>query len=191
MWSGERIKDISKSTGMNETQVYKWWWDQTHKKIKSRQNAQRSKARLVTDLYQEEVEEKFAASLATADNTQFIIKEAKDCQKDKESDTGASDDLNFMPAIDEFGGYSSRLRMHNDNSEDICSKGKVEECKQGTQPSAKQATNKTSQTKNGVMLTAENVPKGQQLSLHELLGIDIEQMALDIVNEDLQKRAQH
>jgi hypothetical protein len=78
---------------MNETQVYKWWWDQTHKKIKSRQNAQKSKARLITDLCQDEVEDKFAASLATADNSQLICKEfggavdvsvvAKDGQKDK------------------------------------------------------------------------------------------------------------
>ena len=129
---------------MNETQVYKWWWDQTHKKIKSRQNAQKSKARLITDLYQDEVEEKFAASLATADNSQLIYKEvvdtsvsvlvAKDAQKDKQSEGGSSstDDLNFMPAIDEFGGYSSRLRMHNDNTGDLCSTsggGMVEECK--------------------------------------------------------------
>ena len=165
MWSGERIKDISKQTGMNETQVYKWWWDQTHKKIKSRQNAQKSKARLVTDLYQEEVEEKFAASLATADNTQLIIKEAKDGQKEKESDAGSSDDLNFMPAIDEFGGYSSRLRMHNDNTGDISSNGVVEESKASAKPT---------QTKNDLILTVENAPKGHQLSLHELLGIDIE-----------------
>jgi len=34
-----------------------------------------------------------------------------------------------MPAIDEFGGYSSRLRMHNDNTGDISSNGMVEECK--------------------------------------------------------------
>jgi hypothetical protein len=36
-----------------------------------------------------------------------------------------------MPAIDEFGGYSSRLRMHSDNIGDIGSGGNAmaEECK--------------------------------------------------------------
>ena len=73
-----------------------------------------------------------------------------------------------MPAIDEFGGYSSRLRMHNDNTGDISSNGVVEESKASAKPT---------QTKNDLILTVENAPKGQndhQLSLHELLGIDIE-----------------
>lgn len=70
-----------------------------------------------------------------------------------------------MPAIDEFGGYSSRLRMHNDNTGDISSNGVVEESKASAKPT---------QTKNDLILTVENAPKGHQLSLHELLGIDIE-----------------
>jgi len=70
-----------------------------------------------------------------------------------------------MPAIDEFGGYSSRLRMHNDNTGDISSNGMVEESKASAKPT---------QTKNDLILTVENAPKGHQLSLHELLGIDIE-----------------
>lgn len=75
-----------------------------------------------------------------------------------------------MPAIDEFGGYSSRLRMHDDNSGDISNNGVFEESK----ASAKQVATKPSQTKNDILLTVVNAPKGHQLSLHELLGIDIE-----------------
>jgi hypothetical protein len=45
-----------------------------------------------------------------------------------------------MPAIDEFGGYSSRLRMHDDNSDDISNNGVFEESK----ASAKQVATKPS-----------------------------------------------
>ena len=30
--------EISERTGMSETQIYKWWWDQTRKRIKKLKN---------------------------------------------------------------------------------------------------------------------------------------------------------
>lgn len=34
MWSREKISEMSTRLGMNETQIYKWWWDQTRKRAK-------------------------------------------------------------------------------------------------------------------------------------------------------------
>ena len=34
MWSREKIIEIAERTGMTETQIYKWWWDQTRKRVK-------------------------------------------------------------------------------------------------------------------------------------------------------------
>jgi transposase-like protein len=34
MWSREKITALSERLGLNETQIYKWWWDQTRKRAK-------------------------------------------------------------------------------------------------------------------------------------------------------------
>ena len=34
LWSREKITEIAGNTGMSETQIYKWWWDQTRKRVK-------------------------------------------------------------------------------------------------------------------------------------------------------------
>ena len=34
MWNRDKILDIADRTGMTETQIYKWWWDQTRKRAK-------------------------------------------------------------------------------------------------------------------------------------------------------------
>ena len=34
LWSREKIAEIASRTGMTETQIYKWWWDQTRKRVK-------------------------------------------------------------------------------------------------------------------------------------------------------------
>lgn len=34
MWSREKITDLSTKLSMSETQIYKWWWDQTRKRAK-------------------------------------------------------------------------------------------------------------------------------------------------------------
>ena len=31
LWSREKIEQIAQHVGMQETQVYKWWWDQMKK----------------------------------------------------------------------------------------------------------------------------------------------------------------
>ena len=39
LWSREKIIDISEKSGMSETQIYKWWWDQTRKRLKKLKKA--------------------------------------------------------------------------------------------------------------------------------------------------------
>ena len=34
LWSRQKIIEIAERTGMTETQIYKWWWDQTRKRVK-------------------------------------------------------------------------------------------------------------------------------------------------------------
>ena len=34
LWSRDKIIEIAERTGMTETQIYKWWWDQTRKRVK-------------------------------------------------------------------------------------------------------------------------------------------------------------
>ncbi len=38
LWSREKIEEVAKKLNMNETQVYKWWWDQTRKRQKLMSN---------------------------------------------------------------------------------------------------------------------------------------------------------
>jgi len=39
LWSRQKIIEISERTGMSETQIYKWWWDQTRKRMKKLKKA--------------------------------------------------------------------------------------------------------------------------------------------------------
>ena len=72
LWSKEKIKEISDRIGMAETQVYKWWWDQTRKRVKRHRLEGQT-------------------------------------QGEYEDQEGTIAEL-YLPAVDEFGGYSSRLR---------------------------------------------------------------------------------
>lgn len=72
--------DISERLNLAETQVYKWWWDQTRKRQK----------KLLSD---------------TATATPSSVQQHPD--EDKENAGGAM----LFPSTDEFGGYSSRLRL--------------------------------------------------------------------------------
>ena len=63
---------------MSETQIYKWWWDQTRKRAKKLQSQEGTK-----------------------------LPKGR-CQLSLEQLTEA--DL-IIPSTDEFGGYSSRLRL--------------------------------------------------------------------------------
>jgi hypothetical protein len=80
LWSREKIIKISDKLNLAETQVYKWWWDQTRKRQKRHIN-----------------ESATAMSSAAFD------------AEDKENAGG----LVLFPSTDEFGGYSSRLRLQS------------------------------------------------------------------------------
>jgi hypothetical protein len=41
LWSREKIMSISEDLNLAETQVYKWWWDQTRKRQKLARNSNR------------------------------------------------------------------------------------------------------------------------------------------------------
>jgi transposase-like protein len=43
LWSREKIEEVAQRLNMNETQVYKWWWDQTRKRQKLMSNQGASK----------------------------------------------------------------------------------------------------------------------------------------------------
>ncbi len=43
MWSRDKISALSERLGLNETQIYKWWWDQTRKRAKRLQKEQSKK----------------------------------------------------------------------------------------------------------------------------------------------------
>ena len=42
LWSREKITGIAEKSGMSETQIYKWWWDQTRKRVKKIKNEKKT-----------------------------------------------------------------------------------------------------------------------------------------------------
>ena len=38
-WSKEKIVEMSDRTGLSQSQVYKWWWDQKKKNMKNEREA--------------------------------------------------------------------------------------------------------------------------------------------------------
>jgi len=90
----------------------------------------------------------------------------------------------FVPAIDEFGGYSSRLRI----PEMLAPKQSDRLTK------AASAQKKNPKTAKDSGLTEDHISPeeggcGANLSLCHLLGIDVERLAVQIVEEDLASRA--
>jgi hypothetical protein len=83
MWTREKITELSKRLTMSETQVYKWWWDQTRKRVKklSKKDASKKKGTRIQ------------LTLESLPDKELII-----------------------PSTDEFGGYSSRLRLSDNSS---------------------------------------------------------------------------
>jgi hypothetical protein len=75
LWSREKIIEISDRLNLAETQVYKWWWDQTRKRQK----------KLLSDT------SKVTGALGAP--------------------IGLPNQQMLFPTTDEFGGYSSRLRL--------------------------------------------------------------------------------
>jgi len=43
LWSRQKIVELSDQTGMSETQIYKWWWDQTRKRMKKLKSVAQSR----------------------------------------------------------------------------------------------------------------------------------------------------
>ena len=80
----------------------------------------------------------------------------------------------YVPAIDEFGGYSSRLRI-------------PELMNNGTQETknAKKAARKSAPVSSASPMPDLEDGQGASLSLCHLLNIDVEKLAQQIVDEDL------
>ena len=77
LWSRDKIMKVAAQLEMNETKVYKWWWDQAKKRQKMLTKRQKT--------------------------------------REDTGNKGGNDGVeegNLMPSTDEFGGYSSRLRLH-------------------------------------------------------------------------------
>lgn len=81
LWSREKILAISEKLNLAETQVYKWWWDQTRKRQRQIQNQNRA-SKMKTSVHESSDEESSSAMI-------------------------------YFPSTDEFGGYSSRLRLQS------------------------------------------------------------------------------
>ena len=105
-------------------------------------------------------------------------------KRQKTSELFNSSSSFFVPAIDEFGGYSSRLRLPEI----------VTECTEKVTP----PENKKSAKKQALKLSAsvtheENGAKDSNgslnLSLCHLLGIDVEKIALEIVTKDIKGKS--
>ena len=99
----------------------------------------------------------------------------------------------MVPTIDEFGGYASRIRIPDlvglplsDNTNKLTD----EQSRQSTAPEpvkmkAKEVAHKEEE------LIADDCCTGENVNLCNLLGIDVERLALEIVNEDLKRRESH
>lgn len=90
-----------------------------------------------------------------------------------------------MPAIDEFGGYSSRLRIP-----DARGTNKLLQEGQKEAPQKKvyrKAANKAAKSAEGEV---DEACPGGTTNLCHLLNIDVERMALEIVEADLASKRQ-
>ena len=118
LWSRDKIAALASDLEMNETQVYKWWWDQTRKRQKIIKNEQKNMPTTLQNNYES-------------------------------GETKAEEYEVMLPSTDEFGGYSSRLRL-----QEVYIESKKDD------------------------------NQNLESNLCQLLGIDIEAMALAIVMED-------
>lgn len=132
MWTRDSIKQMrvkyESEFFMTEQQIYKWWWDQTRKR--SRKAIKKSKASLSKTKDQEEQHDSGNSSSLNDEEGEMIV--------------------SFQ---DEFGGYSSRLRINSSNKQQI--KKQVQELKDEEGPNV-------------------------EINLCELLNIDVDKIALQI-----------
>ena len=105
-------------------------------------------------------------------------------KRQKTSELFNSSSSFFVPAIDEFGGYSSRLRIP-----EIV----TERTEKVTPPENKKSAKKQALKLSASVTHKENGAKDSNgslnLSLCHLLGIDVEKIALEIVTKDIKGKS--
>lgn len=130
MWTRDSIKKMrimyESEFFMTEQQIYKWWWDQTRKR--SRKAIKKSKRSLSKAKDQDEL--LYSGNSSSIEEGEMLV--------------------SFQ---DEFGGYSSRLRINSSNKQQI--KQQIQELKDEEGPNV-------------------------EINLCELLNIDVDKIALQI-----------
>ena len=118
---------------MTETQIYKWWWDQTRKRMRKLKAAAQAKAAATQPVQPSNPAQKRQAlgpSRLSASKNKKPISDVPRRRGGRLVGTPAKKELRvtkeraseemaalagpegfLVPAIDEFGGYSSRLRI--------------------------------------------------------------------------------
>ena len=103
----------------------------------------------------------------------------------------------MVPTIDEFGGYASRIRIpemvgnpqpdKTNKSKAKSSSKKLLHSPKARSPKDKDQSRKVQNVKCAVEMDEEEEDglKGENINLCKLLGIDVERLALEIVNDDL------
>ena len=89
----------------------------------------------------------------------------------------------FIPATDEFGGYSSRLRIPNTHCLEELTRCSDFQSSQGSELSQREDIFEAGSIKN-----IDDTSNLEQ-NLCELLGIDVEKMAKKIVNKDSEEES--
>lgn len=213
---------------MSETQIYKWWWDQTRKRMKKLKNAKSSNIlaadnknsqqaafetsdRDMSKSGEEAIENhnrKIESLQPISDQPEMMSTTAnyfysKICEpesaakpfgglslkRQQTSELLAASQNFFVPAIDEFGGYSSRLRipeaMANVEKENL-----IKDLKNKSKGLL--AKNNEIYEKPALLIEDhEDSNAGANVNLCELLGIDVEKIALSIVEKDLASKLDH
>lgn len=110
-------------------------------------------------------------------------------KRQKTSELLASSSGFYVPAIDEFGGYSSRLRIPETTAANASASTEAsEKCSIVDKKPSKKASTTLSELRYEEEDGQKKwMDKDANLSLHHLLGIDVEKIALEIVMQDLQK----
>jgi len=99
----------------------------------------------------------------------------------------------MVPTIDEFGGYASRIRIPDLMGlplSDNTNKPTDVQSRQSTTPKSVKSKQREHARKEEELL-ADDGCTGENINLCNLLGIDVEKLALEIVDEDLKRQQSH
>lgn len=100
MWTRESIKNMrikyESEFFMSEQQIYKWWWDQTRKRSKK--------------------------AVRKTKGSSAILDKDDDFLEDNHSSINDEEGEMIVSFQDEFGGYSSRLRIDSTKKRTTCEK---------------------------------------------------------------------